>query len=100
MCEKYRTLSDSASRPISDMGLLNALRRMGLCQGVMTIHGFRSVASTLLNEQGYSSRYCPGADRDASQVSARSCTAKGRSMLPAPTAAFQAVSLRGTTCVH
>ena len=35
------------------MGLLNALRRMGLCQGVMTIHGFRSVASTLLNERGH-----------------------------------------------
>ena len=43
----------SASRPISDMGLLNALRRMGYAKGVMTIHGFRSMASTLLNEQGY-----------------------------------------------
>ena len=43
----------SASRPISDMGLLNALRRMGYAKGVMTIHGFRSLASTLLNEQGY-----------------------------------------------
>lgn len=36
----------SASRPISDMGLLNALRRMGYAKGVMTIHGFRSMAST------------------------------------------------------
>ena len=43
----------NASRPISDMGLLNALRRMGYAKGVMTIHGFRSMASTLLNEQGY-----------------------------------------------
>lgn len=43
----------SASRPISDMGLLNALRRMGYAKGVMTIHGFRSMASTLLNERGY-----------------------------------------------
>ena len=43
----------SASRSISDMGLLNALRRMGYAKGVMTIHGFRSMASTLLNEQGY-----------------------------------------------
>ena len=43
----------SASRPISDMGLLNALRRMGYATGVMPIHGFRSMASTLLNEQGY-----------------------------------------------
>jgi len=43
----------SASRCISDMGLLNALRRMGYVKGEMTIHGFRGMASTLLNEQGY-----------------------------------------------
>lgn len=43
----------SATRCISDMGLLNALRRMGYVKGEMTIHGFRSMASTLLNEQGY-----------------------------------------------
>ena len=43
----------SASRPISDMGLLNALRRMGYGKEEMTIHGFRAMASTLLNEQGY-----------------------------------------------
>jgi integrase len=43
----------SASRCISDVGLLNALRRMGYGKDQMTIHGFRSMASTLLNEQGY-----------------------------------------------
>ncbi len=43
----------SATRCISDMGLLNALRRLGYDKGQMTIHGFRSMASTLLNEQGY-----------------------------------------------
>ena len=43
----------SASRCISDVGLLNALRRQGYSKGTMTIHGFRSMASTLLNEQGY-----------------------------------------------
>ena len=43
----------SATRCISDMGLLNALRRMGYIKGEMTIHGFRGMASTLLNEQGY-----------------------------------------------
>ena len=43
----------SASRPITDVCLLNALRRMGYARGEMTIHGFRSMASTLLNEQGY-----------------------------------------------
>ncbi|SHN48946.1 tyrosine-type recombinase/integrase [Desulfovibrio litoralis] len=45
----------SASNPISDMGLLNALRRMGYQRGEMTIHGFRSTASTLLNGMGYNS---------------------------------------------
>ena len=43
----------SNTRPISDMALLNALRRMGYEKGVMTVHGFRSMASTLLNEKGY-----------------------------------------------
>jgi integrase len=43
----------SAGRCISDMGLLNALRRLGYVRGEMTIHGFRSMASTILNEQGY-----------------------------------------------
>ena len=45
----------SATRCISDMGLLNALRRMGYEKGQMTIHGFRGMASTILNEQGYRS---------------------------------------------
>lgn len=43
----------SMSKYISDMGLLNALRRMGYAKGEMTIRGFRSMASTLLNERGY-----------------------------------------------
>ena len=43
----------SATRPLSDIGLLNALRRMGYARGEMTVHGFRSMASTLLNEQGF-----------------------------------------------
>ena len=43
----------STTRCISDVGLLNALRRMGYSKGQMTVHGFRTTASTLLNEQGY-----------------------------------------------
>ena len=43
----------SASKPITDVGLLNALRRLGYGRDEMSIHGFRGVASTLLNEQGY-----------------------------------------------
>lgn len=43
----------SVTRCISDMALLNAVRRLGYKKGQMTIHGFRSIASTLLNERGY-----------------------------------------------
>jgi len=43
----------SNTKTISDVALLNAVRRMGYEKGKMTIHGFRSMASTLLNEQGY-----------------------------------------------
>ena len=33
--------------------MLNALRRMGYTREEMSVHGFRSIASTLLNELGY-----------------------------------------------
>ena len=41
------------SAPISDMTLLAGLRRLGYSKEQMTVHGFRSLASTLLNEQGF-----------------------------------------------
>ena len=40
------------TRSITDVGLLNALRRMGYGRDEMCIHGFRSIASTHLNESG------------------------------------------------
>ena len=43
----------TATRPISDATMLNALRRMGYQKQEMSVHGFRSIASTLLNELGY-----------------------------------------------
>jgi integrase len=43
----------SRSRPLSNVALLAALRRMGYEQGTVTVHGFRASASTLLNEQGW-----------------------------------------------
>ena len=42
----------SLKRPLSNVTLLAALRRMGYPQGALTVHGFRSSASTMLNEQG------------------------------------------------
>jgi integrase len=40
-------------RPISENTLGAALRRMGFSNKEMTAHGFRAMASTLLNEKGY-----------------------------------------------
>lgn len=45
----------SADRPVSNNTLNAALRRLGYGAGDMTAHGFRSMASTLLNELGWSS---------------------------------------------
>lgn len=41
----------SSSQCISDMALLNAIRRMGFGKEEMTIHGFRAMFSTILNEK-------------------------------------------------
>ena len=38
---------------MSENAILAALRRMGYGKDEMTGHGFRSMASTLLNEQGW-----------------------------------------------
>lgn len=40
-------------KPISSGGFLSSLRRMGYPKEAMSIHGFRALASTLLNERGY-----------------------------------------------
>lgn len=42
-------------RPMSENALTAALRRMGYTGDQMTWHGFRSLASTQLNEQGFES---------------------------------------------
>ena len=40
------------AKPMSDNTLLAALRRMGFPKEMLVTHGFRAMASTLLNEQG------------------------------------------------
>jgi integrase len=42
------------TRPMSNNTVNTALRRLGYTKEQMTGHGFRSMASTLLNEQGFS----------------------------------------------
>jgi integrase len=43
----------SRERPLSDNAITAALRRMGYAGDQMSWHGFRAMASTLLNETGY-----------------------------------------------
>lgn len=43
----------STTRPMSENTINGALRRLGYTKEEMTGHGFRSMASTLLNEQGW-----------------------------------------------
>jgi integrase len=43
----------AGNRPMSENAVLAALRSMGFEKGVMTGHGFRSTASTLLNANGW-----------------------------------------------
>ena len=43
----------SVHKPMSENAITAALRNMGYSGDVMTGHGFRSIASTMLNEKGY-----------------------------------------------
>jgi integrase len=58
----------TTARPMSENAVTAALRRMGYEQGTMTGHGFRTTASTLLNEMGWSAdaveRQLAHAERD------------------------------------
>jgi len=45
--------ANSRERPMSENTILAALRRLGYAKEEMTGHGFRSMASTLLHEQGW-----------------------------------------------
>lgn len=45
----------SRSRPISDSAMRVALRRLGYAKEAVSVHGFRSTASTFLHEMGFPS---------------------------------------------
>lgn len=59
----------SKDRPMSENTVLAALRRLGYTKDEMTGHGFRSMASTILNEKGWDrdaiERQLAHAERDA-----------------------------------
>lgn len=46
----------STARPMSDNTILSSLRRLGYSKEELTGHGFRGMASTLLNELGWESK--------------------------------------------
>ena len=52
-CELIFPSIRSNQRPLSENAFNSALRRMGYSQDEMTAHGFRSTASTILNENGF-----------------------------------------------
>ena len=58
----------TTARPMSEVAVLAALRRMSYSRDEMTGHGFRTMASTLLNELGWSAdaieRQLAHAERD------------------------------------
>ena len=62
----------SRIRPISDNTVNAALRRLGYTKDEITGHGFRSMASTLLNEQGWNrdaiERQLAHGERDATRA--------------------------------
>jgi len=68
----FRSLR-SADRPISDNTINAALRRLGYSSDEMTGHGFRTMASTLLNELGWNpdaiERQLAHDERDESRAS-------------------------------
>jgi len=49
----FKTSWTREDKPIGQTTLISALRRMGIKKEEMCTHGFRAMASTLLNEQGY-----------------------------------------------
>ena len=59
----------SPGEPMSEATVLAALRRMGFTKEQMTAHGFRGMASSLLNEKGYNrdwiERQLAHGDKDA-----------------------------------
>lgn len=55
LSEKYIFPDISGSKAMGPNTLLNAIKSLGYDSSVMTIHGFRSTASTVLNEKGFSS---------------------------------------------
>ena len=64
----------SAERPMSENAVLAAFRRLGYTKEEMTGHGFRSMASTLLHEQGWNHQVIERQPPNALGSSSAACT--------------------------
>lgn len=79
-------------RPMSDNAIRSALRRMGWANDEMTPHGFRAMASTILDNMGYKQEWLERqlAHEEANKVKAAYKREAWRMYLPERTAMMQA----------
>lgn len=79
-------------RPMSDNAIRSALRRMGWANDEMTPHGFRAMASTILDNMGYKQEWLERqlAHEEANKVKAAYKRDAWRMYLPERTAMMQA----------
>ena len=80
------------NRPMSDNAIRSALRRMGWTNDEMTPHGFRAMASTMLDNMGYKQEWLERqlAHEEANKVKAAYKRDAWRMYLPERTAMMQA----------
>ena len=78
-------------RPMSDNAIRSALRRMGWANEEMTPHGFRAMASTILDNMGYKQEWLERqlAHEEANKVKAAYKREMWRMYLPERTAMMQ-----------
>ena len=78
-------------RPMSDNAIRSALRRMGWANDEMTPHGFRAMASTILDNMGYKQEWLERqlAHEEANKVKAAYKRDTWRMYLPERTAMMQ-----------
>lgn len=79
-------------KPMSDSAILSALRRLGWSNGEMTPHGFRAMASTILDNMGYRQEWLERqlAHEEPNKIKAAYKREVWRMYLPERTAMMQA----------
>lgn len=78
----------SAVKPLSENAMNSALRRMGYSKEEATAHGFRSSASTILNERGFSPDVIEAALAHQDEDDVRAAYNRSNYLREAPSGAF------------